>query len=82
MCLGIPGKVIGMVDGFGDQIALVDVQGAERKINIGILDARPEPGEWVLIHMGFAMEIVDEDAASAALSGLEMMGRPREAAEG
>ncbi|MGZ8725474.1 MAG: HypC/HybG/HupF family hydrogenase formation chaperone, partial [Aeromicrobium sp.] len=77
MCLGIPGRVIGMVEGFGDQIALVDVEGAERKVNIGILDAPPVAGDWILIHMGFAMEIVDESAAVDAIAGLEMIGRPR-----
>lgn len=81
MCLGIPGRVIGMVEGFGDQIALVDVEGAERKVNIGILDAPPVAGDWILIHMGFAMEIVDESAAVDAISGLEMIGRPRPAQE-
>ncbi|MGZ5369186.1 HypC/HybG/HupF family hydrogenase formation chaperone [Aeromicrobium sp.] len=77
MCLGIPGRVIGMVEGFGDQIALVDVEGAERKVNIGILDAPPVAGDWILIHMGFAMEVVDESAAVDAIGGLEMIGRPR-----
>ena len=38
MCLGIPGQVIEMVEGYGGQLALVDVQGARRKINIGMLE--------------------------------------------
>jgi hydrogenase maturation protein HypF len=78
MCLGIPGQVIEMVDGYNDQLALVDVEGAHRKVNIGMLDAAPAAGEWILIHMGFAMDVVDEAEAAKALSGLEMMGRPRE----
>ena len=80
MCLGIPGRVVEIVDGFGDQLALVDVQGARRRVNIGLLDARPEPGSWVLIHMGFALEVVDAEQAAAAMSGLELLGqeRPRE----
>ncbi|MCW2779871.1 MAG: hydrogenase assembly chaperone hypC/hupF [Marmoricola sp.] len=78
MCLGIPGQVVELVPGFGDQLAVVDVQGAHRRINIGMLDEAPEPGSWVLIHMGFALEVVDESAADGALSGLEMMGRARE----
>ncbi len=78
MCLGIPGQVVEMVDGYGDQLALVDVVGARKRVNIGMLDAAPEPGQWVLIHMGFAVETVDEAGAEQALSGLEMMGRPRE----
>ena len=75
MCLGIPGRVVAMVDGYGDQLALVDVEGAERRVNIGMLDAAPEPGQWVLIHMGFAVETTDAAGAGRALAGLELMGR-------
>jgi hydrogenase expression/formation protein HypC len=68
------------VAGFGDQLALVDVVGARRRVNVGLLeDDVLEPGDWVLIHVGFAVEKVDEAAARAALDGLELMGRPREA---
>lgn len=81
MCLGIPGRVVQIVDGFGDQVALVDVEGAQRRVNIGMLDVPPEPGHWILIHMGFAMQIIDESGARQALAGLEMMGRPREPQE-
>jgi hydrogenase assembly chaperone HypC/HupF len=77
MCLGIPGQVVEMVEGYGDQLALVDVEGARRKVNIGMLPAAPPAGQWVLIHMGFAVETVDADGAARALSGLEMMGRAR-----
>jgi hydrogenase maturation protein HypF len=76
MCLGIPGRVVGIPDGYADQIALVDVEGAQRKVNIGMLDAAPEPGDWVLIHMGFAMEVIDEAQARDAMAGLELMGQP------
>ena len=79
MCLGIPGQVVEMVPGYGDQLALVDVEGARRKVNIGMLEGEPpEPGQWVLIHMGFAVELVTEEAAEEAMRGLELMGRPRE----
>lgn len=79
MCLGIPGQVIGPVDGYGDQLALVDVAGVQRKINIGLLDDGPlPPGSWVLIHMGFALERVDPAGAERAMSGLELMGQPRQ----
>ncbi|MDE8669344.1 HypC/HybG/HupF family hydrogenase formation chaperone [Pseudarthrobacter sp. H3Y2-7] len=78
MCLGIPGQVIGPIEGYGDQLALVDVAGVQRKINIGLLDDGPLPaGSWVLIHMGFALERVDPAGAEQAMSGLELMGRPR-----
>ncbi|MFF5077289.1 HypC/HybG/HupF family hydrogenase formation chaperone [Actinoplanes sp. NPDC000266] len=78
MCLGIPGRVVELVDGCHGQLALVDVLGATRRVNVGMLDAPPAPGQWVLIHMGFAIEVVDEDAAAEALSGLELIGRPAE----
>ncbi|GAA5198861.1 HypC/HybG/HupF family hydrogenase formation chaperone [Arthrobacter gyeryongensis] len=79
MCLGIPGQVIELLEGYGNQLALVDVAGVQRKINIGLLDEGPlEPGTWVLIHMGFALERVDAAGAERALSGLELMGQPRE----
>lgn len=74
MCLGIPGRVVEIVEGYADQLALVDVEGARRRINVGMLDAPPAAGDWVLLHMGFAMEIIDEAKAAEALSGLEMMG--------
>jgi hydrogenase expression/formation protein HypC len=78
MCLGIPGQVVSMVEGYGNQLALVDVVGAQRKVNIGMLDDQElAPGDWVVIHMGFAMERIDAAGAEAALAGLEMMGRPR-----
>ncbi|MFD4701309.1 carbamoyltransferase HypF [Streptomyces niveus] len=82
MCLGIPGRVVEIVEGYADQLALVDVEGARRRINVGMLDVPPAAGDWVLLHMGFAMEIIDETKAAEALSGLEMMGSgAREAVE-
>jgi hydrogenase expression/formation protein HypC len=80
MCLGIPGRVVGMVTGFGDQLALVEVDGAARRVNIGLLDEAPAPGQWVLIHMGFAVETTDAVGAEQAMEGLELMGRPRDPA--
>jgi hydrogenase expression/formation protein HypC len=66
-----------MVEGYGDQLALVDVEGASRKVNIGLLDpGAVGPGDWVLIHMGFAVERVDQEQAEKARAGLEMLGRP------
>ena len=78
MCLGIPGRVLEIVDGYADQIALVDVVGKARQINVGMLETPVGPGDWVLIHMGFAVQIVTSGEAEKALSGLELMGRPRE----
>ena len=79
MCLGIPGKVVEVMDGNGGMLAVVDVMGAQRPINLGMLeDMEVTPGEWVLIHMGFALERIDEARATEAMSGLEMMGRGRD----
>lgn len=81
MCLGIPGRVIELLEGYGDQLALVDVSGAQRKINVGLLDPDDGPleaGDWIIIHMGFALERVDADEAERAMSGLELMGQSRE----
>lgn len=78
MCLGIPGRVVELVDGYAGQLALVDVEGARRRVNIGMLDEAPGCDDWVLLHMGFAVELIDHAKAREALSGLEMMGRGRE----
>lgn len=76
MCLAIPGEVVELVEGHNDQLALVDVVGVKRKINIGLLEHEPvEPGDWVLIHVGFAMSKVDEQEAAEALRMLELMGQ-------
>lgn len=81
MCLGIPGQVVEMLAGYAGQLALIDVEGAQRKVNIGMLeDQSLEPGDWVLIHMGFAVERVDAAGAEQAMAGLELMGRPRDGA--
>jgi hydrogenase assembly chaperone HypC/HupF len=82
MCLGIPGRVIEMVEGFFDQVALVDVVGAPRRVNVGMLEEAVHPGDWIMIHLGFAVEVVDQAEAERALAGLEMMGRPRDGVAG
>jgi hydrogenase expression/formation protein HypC len=64
-----------MLEGYGDQLALVDVAGEHRKVNVGML---PEDtfsaGDWVIIHMGFVVEKTDEAGADAAMAGLRLMG--------
>jgi hydrogenase expression/formation protein HypC len=80
MCLGIPGQVVEVLAEHGGELAMVDVQGAWRRINLGLLEpdeGAPAPGDWVLIHMGFALERIDEAEARQALAGLELMGRPQ-----
>ena len=75
MCLGIPGEVIEFLPEQPD-LARVDVSGVRRVINVGLLsDEPPEPGEWVLIHVGFALSKIDEEEAAAALSFLESIGQ-------
>lgn len=75
MCLGIPGQVLRMLDGYGGQLALVEVAGEPRKVNIGMLpDETFEAGDWVVIHMGFVVEKTDKTGADAALAGLKLMG--------
>ena len=74
MCLGIPGQLVEFVPD-NDQLARVDVSGVRRMINIGLLeDEVLEVGDWVLIHVGFAMSRIDEDEAAVALASLRLMG--------
>ncbi|MDQ6873480.1 MAG: HypC/HybG/HupF family hydrogenase formation chaperone [Actinomycetota bacterium] len=75
MCLAIPGEVVELLDGNNDQLALIDVVGVKRRINVGLLDEKLSPGDWVLIHVGFAMSKVDEREAAEALTMLELMGQ-------
>ena len=78
MCLGIPGEVIELHPEQPD-LAKVDVSGVRRLINIGLLtDDPPVPGEWVLIHVGFALSKIDEQEAAAALEYLEGIGQSYE----
>ncbi len=76
MCLAIPGRVVQIVDE-QNRLAKVDVAGVQRTVNIGLLDADgggAGPGDWVLIHVGFALSKVDEEEAQATLRLLEQMG--------
>jgi hydrogenase expression/formation protein HypC len=78
MCLGIPGEVIELHPEQPD-LAKVDVSGVRRMINIGLLsDDPPVPGDWVLIHVGFALSKIDEAEAAAAMSFLEGIGQAYE----
>lgn len=77
MCLGIPGEVVQLVAD-NDQLALIDVLGVQRHINIGMLEGVVlQPGDWVLIHMGMAMDKIGTQEAEGALAGLELMGQSR-----
>ena len=75
MCLAVPGKVLEIVDE-ERQIARVEVVGVRRNVNIGLLtgDERPEPGDYVLIHVGFALGKIDEQEALETQRILESLG--------
>jgi hydrogenase expression/formation protein HypC len=76
MCLAIPGQVIDVVDE-PNRLAKVDVAGVKRNVNIGLLDGEDGgvgEGDWVLIHVGFAISKVDEAEAEATRRLLEGMG--------
>jgi hydrogenase expression/formation protein HypC len=75
MCLGIPGEVVEILEDRPD-LARVNVSGVRRVINVGLLEREGvEPGDWVLIHVGFALSKIDEAEASAALAFLEGIGQ-------
>jgi hydrogenase expression/formation protein HypC len=80
MCLAIPGQIIEVVDE-EKRLAKVDVAGVRRNVNIGLLDADGSgvvAGDWVLIHVGFAISQVDEQEARATRDLLERMGEDYE----
>ena len=72
MCLAIPGQIVEITDE-ANRLATVDVVGVRRTVNVGLIDD-VEPGDWVLIHVGFALSRVDEEEAAATLRLLERMG--------
>ncbi len=75
MCLGIPGQLVAFADD-NPHLATVEVTGVRRRINIGLLEGDElAVGDWVLIHVGFAMSRIDEDEAARALEGLQLMGQ-------
>jgi len=82
MCLAIPGQIIEIVDP-ANQIARVDVVGVKRNVNVSLLagddDGGARAGDWILIHVGFALSKVDEQEAHATLRLLEQMGAEYEA---
>ena len=70
MCLGIPAKIVEPpVDG----LAKADVGGVRREISVALVEGPVEPGDWVLIHVGFALGRIDEEEARATLALLESL---------
>ncbi len=81
MCLAIPGQVVEIVNA-EHRLARVDVAGVRRTVNIGLLDGEDGGaghGDWVLIHVGFAMSKIDEEEAQSTREFLLALGEPYEA---
>ncbi len=76
MCLGIPGQLVEIVD-VVEQRAIADVDGVRREINTALVAGEPggiKIGDWVLIHVGFAMSKIDEDEANRTLAFIKELG--------
>lgn len=78
MCLGIPAQIKEIVD-IENQIALVDLSGVSREVNIACVISNNQQsshliGKWVLVHVGFALSIVDEEEAHKTLLILDEIG--------
>jgi hydrogenase expression/formation protein HypC len=75
MCLGIPGKVVDIVDD-ANSIAKVEVSGVKRNVSVALVRSEGiEPGDWVLIHVGFAMSKIDENEARETMKALQLYGQ-------
>jgi hydrogenase expression/formation protein HypC len=74
MCLGIPGEIVEILADRED-LAMVSVEGVKRVVNVGLLEDEPlVPGDWILIHVGFALSKIDEREAKASLEWLTGVG--------
>jgi hydrogenase expression/formation protein HypC len=81
MCLAIPGQILELIPG-PPLLAVVDVTGVRRKVDLGLLvDENPVPGDWVLIHVGFAMSKISEQGAHQQMQMLRMLGEDEAAME-
>jgi hydrogenase expression/formation protein HypC len=82
MCLAIPGQIVEIFSEGSDhrKTALIDVVGVRRKVDLGLLqDDMPTPGEWVLIHVGFAMSKISEEDAIDQMLTLRALGEAESA---
>jgi hydrogenase expression/formation protein HypC len=74
MCLAIPGQIVRLIP--DTDLATADVSGVKRNVNIGLVSHEGiAPGDWVLIHVGFAISKVDEQEARTSLEFLQSMGQ-------
>ncbi len=81
MCLGVPGRIVKVVEVLDQQphLATADISGVQRDVNVGLLVDEPGGigvGDWVLVHVGFAMAKIDEEEARATRQFLEELGDP------
>lgn len=81
MCLAIPGKIVELVAG-EKYVGIVEVTGVRRKVQLGLLeDDMPKAGDWVLIHVGFAMSKISEQDATEQMRLLRALGETEQAME-
>jgi hydrogenase expression/formation protein HypC len=81
MCLGIPGRIVAVTDA-PRQLALAEVSGVRREVNVAcVMEGEIESlvGKWVLVHVGFAMALIDEEEAARTLEVLRDLGEAQEA---
>ena len=82
MCLGIPGRIARIEDP-ERPVAIVDISGVERSVNVACVAPEDAPldrlvGAWVLVHVGFALSVIDEDEAAKTLEALRQLGEVQE----
>ncbi len=83
MCLGIPGQIVEITDP-GRQVAMADISGVRREVNLACVADGPLErlvGAWVLIHVGFAMAVIDAAEAAKTLEALRGLGEAQETLE-
>lgn len=81
MCLAIPGRIVEVATD-PPNLATVEVSGVRRRVDLGLLeDDMPGPGDWVLIHVGFAMSRISEEGAAQQMQMLRMLGEDEAAME-
>ncbi|CAG1010177.1 MAG: HypC/HybG/HupF family hydrogenase formation chaperone [Rhizobiaceae bacterium] len=83
MCLGIPGRITAITDA-GRLMAMAEVSSVRREVNVACIagnDIDALVGKWALIHVGFAMSIIDEEEAASTLEALRELGEAQETLE-
>ena len=81
MCLGIPAQLVAGETGHPD-LVMAEVGGVPRTVNVGLLDERPGPGDWILVHMGFALNVMTPAEAADAVAALGAAGAAERGAAG